>query len=491
MTDPHDNKVHGRPRTTIRFQLLVVVNSVLVFFVAFFLVMDYRRDLAGRLEEKHIALEEEANILLPAVIQLHHHGTAAVQQYIDVVCGRMQMETSPGHHIAVQIPDAMLQATSHGRASPEMLTALENAADSSNHRATFGNTDLIVGVVGNDNFTIYVAETLANVKRAVRTAFTRRLAGVVVVLLVAAVIVNLVLLRAVTNPIQRLVTTVQQIGRGQLGIQSESFRSTELDYLASEITGMSMSLASADRDRKSQMDRACDIQQHLLPKEIPTPGLRVAYLFRPAEEIGGDYYDILPLKDGSWLICVADVTGHGVPAAMSAAMLKTLLLQAVETHTSPVELLDVVNRRFTAVSLLDDFVSMILLRVEPQAGRFQYASAGHEPGWLISSNKNHRELSSTGLLLGIDEQATWEEVTIETTIGDRLIILTDGVTEMFDQQGKLFGRKRLFRLLTECQELTIDQTAERIDEALAAYRGEARQHDDVTAVLVELTLDAP
>jgi sigma-B regulation protein RsbU (phosphoserine phosphatase) len=151
--------------------------------------------------------------------------------------------------------------------------------------------------------------------------------------------------------------------------------------------------------------------------------------------------------------------------------------------------LNVLNEQFAAVSLLGDFVSMILLRVEPQANRLQYASAGHEPGWLISSGDNSRELTSTGLLLGIDEEAAWEEVTIETTMGDRLFVLTDGVSETFNSHGETFGRTRLSQLFTDCRDLTSEQTVQRIDESLAAYRGDAPQHDDVTVVLLELTLD--
>jgi len=467
----------------------MTVNSVLAIFVLLFLVFDYRRDMSSRLGEKRNALEEEANILLPAVVQLRHHGVATVQQYIDTVCGRMHSEKSPGHHIAASLPGATLQATSHGRASPEMMDTLERAADSPNRRATFENADMIVGVANGNGFTVYVAETLTNVKLVVRAASMRRLAGLVAVLLVATAIVNMVLLRTVTNPIQRLVATVQQIGKGEFNLRPKSFRSAELNFLASEIDSMSESLAAADRDRKTHMTKAREIQQHLLPKDARAPGFHVAHLFQPADEVGGDYYDVLPLKDGTWLICVADVTGHGIPAAMSAAMLKTLVLQAAESHTSPAELLDIVNRRFATVSLLGDFVSMILLRIEPQAGRLQYASAGHEPGWLLRSNENRRELPSTGLLLGIDEEAIWEEVTIKTIVGDRLIVLTDGVSETFNSRGEMFGRSRLSRLLTKCQELTTEQTVRRIDESLTAYRGEAPQNDDITVVLVEMTLD--
>ena len=248
---------------------------------------------------------------------------------------------------------------------------------------------------------------------------------------------------------------------------------------------MSASLAAADRDRKVQMAKAREIQQSLLPKEPSIPGLRIAHLFEPAEDIGGDFYDILLMYDGAWLICVADVTGHGIPAAMSAAMLKTQLLQAVETHASPAELLDVVNRQFAAVSHLGDFVSMILIRVEPLAGRIQYASAGHEPGWLVSARENTRELASTGLLLGIDDEAAWEDVTVKVTMGDRLFVFTDGVSETFNPQGKVFGRKRLSKLFEETRESSLEQTAALLNEALLDFQSDARQQDDITAVLLE------
>ncbi len=189
------------------------------------------------------------------------------------------------------------------------------------------------------------------------------------------------------------------------------------------------------------------------------------------------------------MICVADVTGHGIPAAMNSAMLKTLLLEAVQLHASPAELLSVLNRRFSEVSLPEDFVSMILVRMEPHARRFQYASAGHEPAWLVSASDKLRMLASTGVLLGIEATATWEDVSVEATGGNRLFVPTDGLSETFNSQGEMFGRTRLSQLFSECRELTVKQAIRRIDETLTAYRGNARQHDDVTAVLLELTLD--
>lgn len=465
----------------------MAVNSVLAIFVAFFLVFDYRRDLAGRLEDKRTAMEEEATILLPAVLKMRHQGRDHVQKYVDTVCGRMQETLSPGHHIAVAFGTETFQAHAHHRASPEMFQAMQQAAESPTHRSRFDDSEIVVGSQTKRGVTVYVSEKIENLYGAVIGDVVRRLTGFIVLALVTGVVVNLALSWIVTRPLRQLVDTVQRIGEGQLGVQSDSFHSEELDYLSREINAMSSSLAAVDCDRKMQMTKAREIQENLLPKGINISGLNVAHLFQPAEDVGGDYYDALPLNDGTWLFCVADVTGHGVPAAMSAAMLKALLIQAAEQFTSPAAMLDFINRRFTAVSLGGDFVSMLLVRAVPKTGGLQYASAGHEPAWLLSPTGATCELFSTGIVLGIQEDATWDDVTLDVNEGHRLLMVTDGVSETFSSRDEMFGRKRLVSLLANCRKLPIGQTTAGIKESLAAFRKGNVQHDDVTVVLLEVT----
>jgi serine phosphatase RsbU (regulator of sigma subunit) len=475
-----------QPKPTVRSRLLLAVNLPLAALLAVFLAYDYSRELGQRLDEKRIALEEEAKTMLPAVLQVRHHGAGSVQRYIDTVCGRMQDAESPGHHIAAELDGETFQAAAHHRASPEIMLAMRQAARSFSHRAPFGETELIVGSQQRDGATVYVSETLEDLRAAVMGDIVRRLVGFALSAMVVALVVNVVLVRIVSKPLDRLVGTVQQIGAGQLGTEAEPFSTAELDYLAGEINAMSNSLAAADRDRKAQMAKARDIQRNLLPHDIAAPEINVAHVFEPADDVGGDYYDILPLDDGAWLFCVADVTGHGVPAAMTAAMLKTLLLQAAESLASPAEMLRLINQRFTAVSLAGDFATMALVRAVPRAGSLTYASAGHEPPWLAPLNGQPRELPSTGLILGIDAEAAWEDVTIDMAMGDRLLIVTDGVSETFNREGKMFGRERLGGVLGESRDLSVEQAAGRINEALKDFRGDAAQTDDVTLVLFEI-----
>lgn len=476
-----------RSKRSIRFRLILIIYPPLAILVAAFLICDYSREVDRRVADKRIALEEEAKTILPAVLQFRNYGKGSVQQYIDTVCGRMRDADSPGHHIAVELDGESFQAAAHHRASPEFLFAMRKAVREPNGRAAFGRSELIVGLSQTDAATVYVSESLDSLREAVIDDIALRLIGFVILAIVAALVLNVVLLRVISVPLDRLVATVQRIGAGELGTVADSFATAELDYLAQEINDMSASLAATDDNRRMQFKKARDIQQNLLPQEFDLPGINVARIFEPADEIGGDFYDILPYHDGTWLFCVADVTGHGVPAAMTAAMLKTLLLEAIAQCRSPASIMRFINLRLAAVTLAGDFVTLALVRADPRTGNVTYASAGHEPVWLLPHNGKVRELSSTGMILGIDQMAIWDEIHVDLAVGDRLLIVTDGVTETFNQAGLLFGRQRLASLATQCEALSLEQTAERINNSLKDYRGVTAQTDDVTMLLVELT----
>lgn len=475
------------PKKSIRLQLLAVVNCALAIFVVLFLAFDYRRDLVERLEEKHISLEEEAKTLLPAVLQMQHHGHNSVQQYLDAVCGQMQETHSPGHHIAVNIGEMSFQALAHHRASPGMLRAMEQAANSASHRARFEQTELLVGAHEREGTAVYVAETMENLYQSVIADVLLRLLGFIGLSFVAAVVVNIALTRIVTRPLNTLVATVQRIGEGSLGIKADSFGSAELNYLAKEINSMSESLGATEQARRAQMARARGIQQNLLPQTLDLLGLNIAHLFEPADEVGGDYYDVLRLPDGSSLFCIADVTGHGVPAAMSAAMLKALLIQAADRFTSPAAILKFINDQLIAINPAGDFVSMAISRLTRQTLTLEYASAGHEPTILLSPTGETRNLPSTGTLLGILEDATWEEVTLELTSRNRLLMVTDGVSESRNARSELFGRQRLTEFLARHSRQPLELVTAGLREELTEFRNTEPQYDDVTVVLIEVT----
>jgi serine phosphatase RsbU (regulator of sigma subunit) len=472
---------------SVRFRLLAAVNTALVLLLGAFLIVDYHREIAERVAEKHVALQEETKTLLPAVVRIRPRGEAAVQRYVDDVCGRMQETSSPGHHIAVRLDGRVLQAAAHRRASAEIFEAMQAAARSATHRAPFGDEELVVGSSAAGDTVVYVSEYLSNIRASARRQILRRLPRIVLLVVVTVIVVNVVFLRMAAQPLRQLVDTVRQIGEGKLGVRAGPFRSEEFDYLAEAINSMSSSLAETQRHRRLEMDRARCIQEQLLPYRVEACGLRFAHLYRPAEEVAGDYYDVIPLPDGACLTCVADVAGHGVPAALSAAMLKAYLEDASENHSDPGEILRFLNHRLAVVSKTDNFATMCIVVVDPHRETLRYASAGHETGWLLSANGGVTELPSTGLVLGVVEDADWTTTTLPIGPGDRLLLATDGVTEAMNPERELFGRARVARAFQDGSAVEIGQAVARIGRLVAEHRADRAQADDVTLFAVEVT----
>ena len=472
---------------SIRFRLLAAVNAAITLLFGIFLVLDYQRQIAEGVAEKHIVLEEETKTLLPAVIRLAPYGNEAIQRYIDDVCGRMRDATSPGHHIAVCLDAAVLQSLAHHRASDAMFEAMKAAGKSPTHRANYGEEELIVGTSQQADTVVYVSEYFSSIQQAAQRQVLRRLPRIVLLLVVVAVIVNVVFLRMAARPLRQLVDTVRQIGEGKLGVRAEPFKSEEFDYLADAINSMSSALAETEQRRRLEMDRARGIQEQLLPGEVQAPGLTFAHLYQPAEDVAGDYCDMLLLPDGACLVCIADVVGHGVPAALSAAMLKAYLQDAAEHHTDPGEILRFLNYRLAVISQTDNFATMCIAVVDSDRETLHYASAGHEYGLLLKANGHVSELPSTGLVLGIIKDTDWTTETLHVGPGDRLLLVTDGVTEAMNPEGELFGRQRLAGVFETCKDIDIREAVKQIGHVVAEYCAGRAQTDDITLLALEVT----
>ncbi len=470
---------------SLRARLLVSVNVVVALMVFGALVLDYRHQLKTELVAYQSALSDEAKSIIPAVLELQHHGTDVVQRYVDAVCATMQDDSSPGHHIVVDLADeTTIQAQSHHRASEAILARIRIAAAAADGQNRSGGVPLVVGTASNNGLYAYVAEESEPVIARIRGQAIVRLLTLAVIGLVGALLVNLLLVRLVTRPIGDLVRVVRRIGAGELGTRPHSFATEDLDILATEIGRMSTDLEARELDRAAHLRKAKRLQDRLLPQFASEDGIAVAAVYRPADTVAGDYYDMLPLPDGSVLICVADVCGHGVPAAMGAAILKTLLLAACEQHTTLVDIFSHINDRFLRVSLSEDFASMVLLRVEPGASVLEYASAGHEPSYLLHESGELEQLDSTGMLLGVSGDAVWTSVSLSVAPTDRLILLTDGVTELSDARGHHFGREALINLLTQLGAHSVEEIARAMTTALDRHGKDATVNDDQTILVL-------
>ncbi len=473
-------------RPSLAWRIILVVNAVLLAAFAVFLVWDYHAAFNAYVREKKIALDEEARVLLTGVVHLGRGGNERVQHFIDQTCGSMQEATSPGHHIAVAIGPEILQARAHHRASPRILASMQAAARAPDGRASFGNESLVVGSAGAGDTRVYVSEYLSNITRIARGQLLGRAITVVLVAVVLGVTLSILLLRLVSIPLGEMVTVVRRFGRGERHARIPPVRTRELGIFADEFNTMADALSKAEEERRIRLEKARRIQNNLLPYPAEAGTIRMASLFCPATEVAGDYYDVMELNDSDFLLCIADVVGHDVPAAMSAAMLKTMLNMGVDAHATLAQLIVSVHEAFAQVTLMEDFATMLLTRWSPRKRTLTYVSAGHEIAYLSDGSYDLVSLEATGPILGIKGLAGWSEKTVHVPGKERLVMITDGVTEMLSREGEPFGHERFVRILKDTRSLPLESLSDRLMAALTEFRGDAAQNDDATMLAVEL-----
>ena len=473
-------------RLPIRRQLMLSVNGLLLLVIILFLIIGHGLRIRDAKHEKQIALSEEAKAVYESVDAIANRGTQHIQQLIDDVCARMSMSESPGHHIAVEWQGSSMQAKSHGRASHDMFRAMRVATGEAALPLSEQHS-LVAAKFAGLHGTIYVSESEATVLKNARQELLRQIVGVLIAGALAGLMVQFVLRRVVTKPLRRLVATIGRIGDGNLDAVAEERSCEELSYLSGQVNEMAAKLAVADQDRRLHMKKAREIQQHLRPSNGKMQNLRTAELFEPAEDVGGDYYDVIPLGNGRCVLCLADVSGHGVPAAMAATVIKALVLEAVEVTSSPAEILNRVNRRYAEIIMSGHFATMVVLVVDCVKMNVVCANAGHEPPFIQQPGHPVTRLDVSDLLLGVDEETVYTEHTASIACGTRIVIVSDGVTEMFDPEENQFGTQRVGRVMENSSGLEVEGLVGNYSEALSEFRQSRPPFDDTTLLAAEVT----
>lgn len=198
---------------------------------------------------------------------------------------------------------------------------------------------------------------------------------------------------------------------------------------------------SSERQRlERELEVAQRIQRSFLPQQLPQlPGWQIATFYRAARQVGGDFYDFIPLKSGKWGIVIADVADKGVPAALFMALCRTNIRAAAFSREDPVETLIRVNELLLSDSRSDMFVTVWYGVWDPLSGELVYANTGHNPPLLLSANGTSTELMAKGIALGVVDKLKLERKSIALATGDVLIAYTDGITDALRSDGTEFG----------------------------------------------------
>jgi sigma-B regulation protein RsbU (phosphoserine phosphatase) len=243
---------------------------------------------------------------------------------------------------------------------------------------------------------------------------------------------------------------------------------------------------------KHELAVAKRIQMSFLPECCPTiPGWEVAAVWRSAREVAGDFYDFIPLPPepghgpGRIGIAVADVADKGVPAALYAALSRTLLRTMAITGRPPAAAVATANDLILADTRAELFVTLFYVILEPTTGKIAYVNAGHPPPLLVRVESGEvEELRTGGMAMGVLPSLEYEERTAHLDPGDVLLLYTDGIVEASDNAGRLFGRERLAEAARAARHEPALTLGERIEAAVALFVDGAPQSDDLTLVIV-------
>jgi phosphoserine phosphatase RsbU/P len=233
------------------------------------------------------------------------------------------------------------------------------------------------------------------------------------------------------------------------------------------------------------LETARDIQTRLTPSVPPAlAGLEAGAVLRPSTIVGGDFFDILPMGERI-AVAVGDVSGKGIPAALLMVMVRTLLREIARGLSEPAEVLARLNASLCRDMPPSMFVTMVLAVLFPgRLGRVALASAGHPEPILMRRGAAPNPVSVGGMILGVIEEAAFEEAELDLEVGDSLIFLTDGIIEAPGADGKRAGLDRVLQALDRSRAESAQRQAEAITgEMLAGAAG--RMADDMTAFVLK------
>lgn len=269
-----------------------------------------------------------------------------------------------------------------------------------------------------------------------------------------------------------------------------------IDFIAQELSGavanarLHEDLKREYNERNEELTYAARVQAEILPHDFMTERVRIGTRFTAARYLGGDFFEIATRSDGMIGIAVGDVSGKGVPAALTMMRIVSIIRQlSREAHTS-IDVLNKLNRELDWESSEDDSVSQyatcFFMMFDPVTGLMRYSSAGHVRPYLFEKETGEiRMLSGGGFPLGMFPEGNFNEDEVFLNPGDKIIMYTDGATDIVDEKGKRFTAENLFKLVHEICMQDDEETAAGIHRSLMTFKSNAALADDVAIVSLE------
>lgn len=247
-------------------------------------------------------------------------------------------------------------------------------------------------------------------------------------------------------------------------------------------------LALKKREYDKELHVARDVQQALLPKVMPSAkGLALAGLNISSHRVGGDFYDATKTADGHITIAIGDVSGKGTPGAIMMASLFAIYRSHLRRGQPVHKTTERINREFRRNLTSNNFATFFCANIDQKSLVMEYANAGHNPPILMHRNGSYQLLKPTGVILGLDEGATYDPESIQLRPGDILLLYTDGVTEAQNARGHLFEERRLISVLRQHRLLRPRVLKWKLFAAVKSFNTGAPLQDDVTMLVLKVS----
>ena len=236
---------------------------------------------------------------------------------------------------------------------------------------------------------------------------------------------------------------------------------------------------------EKQVQMAAEVQQRMIPHTPPkVPGVDLAAVYVPCFELGGDFYDFIPLQGDNTGLAIADVAGKGVPASLSMAAVRAALRAQVDNVYYLYEVLQRINLMVCRDTTPGEFVTLFYGVLDARNKRFTYCNAGHPPGLILREGKVI-ELGSENMVLGVDPAQEYKQSIAELKGKDILLLYTDGLTDAMNFKQETFGRQRLLEAFKTGGE-TAEEVSQHILWELRKFVGLGKRTDDVTMIVARV-----
>ncbi len=345
-----------------------------------------------------------------------------------------------------------------------------------------------------ENQTLDAAAHMTSQQEAMKTIFV----GIFFVLLAAVVILTIIFSRFLTEPLLKLQEGTEAIGQGNLDYRVDVNTHDEFGSLARAFNTMASDLreyistlkrTTAEKERMlKELEIARGIQQSFLPESAPVlPGFDLEGFSLPALEVGGDFYDFIPLDSDHYGLVIADVSGKGVPAALFMALSRTLIRASASSIDDPVSSIREANGHIFHDSKTSMFVTLFYAVLDCRARSLRFINAGHNPPIFVgAAPAGVTLLNAKGIALGVLDEIALESVDIQLRAGDVVVLYTDGVTEATNEQDEEYGVERLTRCLEREKARTSKEIIAAIVQEVTAFAGTRPQHDDITIMVLKV-----